>query len=167
MRANSKLSVLRSIRYLSRPVLDILYKQQIRSVIDYGLVLFYGGLTQSDIAKLDRIQYRSAKVVTGALHFTSRIKLDQDLGWESLAERYELLGLSLFHKIAHNNVRPLLRSLLPKTKDKIPGQMMNMKISLDQTKNTINLSSHTLLDLGITSKRKSEMTKTIITSKKN
>ena len=118
MRANSKLSVLRSIRYLSRPVLDILYKQQIRSVIDYGLVLFYGGLTQSDIAKLDRIQYRSAKVVTGALHFTSRIKLDQDLGWESLAERYELLGLSLFHKIAHNNVRPLLRSLLPKTKDK-------------------------------------------------
>ena len=118
MRANSKLSVLRSIRYLSRPVLDILYKQQIRSVIDYGLVLFYGGLTQSDIAKLDRIQYRSAKVVTGALHFTSRINLDQDLGWESLAERYELLGLSLFHKIAHNNVRPLLRSLLPKTKDK-------------------------------------------------
>ena len=111
MRANSKLSVLRSIRYLSRSVLDILYKQQIRSVIDYGLVLFYGGLNESDIAKLDRIQYRSAKVVTGALHFTSRIKLDQDLGWESLAERYELFGLSLFHKIAHNNVRPLLRSL--------------------------------------------------------
>ena len=118
MRANSKLSVLRSIKYLSRPVLDILYKQQIRSLIDYGLVLFYGGLNQSDIAKLDRIQYRSAKVVTGALHFTSRIKLDNDLGWESLADRYELLGLSLFHRIAHNNVRPLLRSFLPKIKDK-------------------------------------------------
>ena len=118
MRANSKLSVLRSNRFLSRPVLDILYKQQIRSLIDYGLVLFYGNLNQTDIAKLDRIQYRSAKVVTGALHFTSRIKLDNDLGWESLSERYELLGLSLFHKIAHNNVRPLLRSILPKVKDK-------------------------------------------------
>ena len=118
MRANSKLSVLRNIRYLSRPVLDILYKQQIRSVIDYGLLLFYGSLNQSDIAKLDRIQYRSAKVVSGALHFTSRIKLDNDLGWESLSDRYELLGLSLFHRIAHNNVRPLLRSLLPKLKDK-------------------------------------------------
>ena len=118
MRANSKLSVLRNNRYLSRPVLDILYKQQIRSIIDYGLVLFYGNLNQSDIVKLDRIQYRSAKVVTGALHFTSRIKLDNDLGWESLAERYELLGLSLFHKIAHSKVRPLLRSLLPKVKDK-------------------------------------------------
>ena len=63
----------------------------------------------------------------------------------------------------------LVRTLLPKAKEKsiIPGQMMNMKTSLDQTKNTINLSSHILLDLGITSKRKSEMTKTIITSKKN
>ena len=78
-------------------------------MIDYGLVLFYGSLNQSDITKLDRIQYRNAKVITGALHFTSRIKLDQDLGWEGLAERYELQGISLFHKIAHNNVRPLLR----------------------------------------------------------
>ena len=87
-------------------------------MIDYGLVLFYGGLNQSDIAKLDRIQYKSAKVVTGALQFTIRIKLDEDLGWESPAEKYELLGLSLFHKIAHNNIRPLLRSRLPQTKDK-------------------------------------------------
>merc|ERR1712141_298014 len=118
MRANSKLSVLRRIKYLSRPVLDILYKQQIRSVIDYGMAVYYGTLKQTDIAVLDRIQYRSAKVVTGALHFTSRIKLDNDLGWESLSTRYEFLGLSLFHKIAHNNVRPLLRSILPKVKDK-------------------------------------------------
>ena len=39
-RANSKLSVLRSIKYLSRPVLDILYKQQIRSIIDYGMAVY-------------------------------------------------------------------------------------------------------------------------------
>ena len=65
-------------------------------LIDYVLVLFYGSLNQSDIAKLDRIQYRSAKLVTGALHFTSRIKLDNDLDWESLSDRYELFGFSLF-----------------------------------------------------------------------
>ena len=59
-----------------------------------------------------------AKVVTGALHFTSRIKLDNDRGWESLSNRYEVLGFSLFHRIAHNNVQPLLRSFLPKVKDK-------------------------------------------------
>ena len=41
MKANSKLAVLRSVRFLSRPVLDILYKLQIRSVIDYGLIVCY------------------------------------------------------------------------------------------------------------------------------
>ena len=101
------------------------YKQQIRSIIDYGMVVFYGTLKQTDIAKLDRIQYRSAKVVTGALHFTSRIKLDNDLGWESLSLRYEFLGLSLFHKIAHDKVRPLIRTLLPKVKEKIHNTRSN------------------------------------------
>ena len=114
MRANSKLFVLRSIRYLSRSVLDILYKQQVRSVIDYGMIIFYGTLNQVDIEKLNQIQYRCAKVVTGALHFTSRIKLEQDLGWESLSARNEFLGLSMFYKIAHNSVRPLIRTFLPK-----------------------------------------------------
>ena len=86
MRANSKLSVLRNIRYLSRPVLDILYKQQIRSVIDYVLVLFYGSLNQSDIASWTESS-AGVHVVRGALHLTSRIKLDNDLGWESLADK--------------------------------------------------------------------------------
>ena len=52
--------------------------------------------------------------MTGALHFSSRIKLEQDLGWESLSARNEFLGLSMFYKIAHNSVRPLIRTFLPK-----------------------------------------------------
>ena len=82
--------------------------------IDYGMIIFYGTLNQVDIEKLNQIQYRCAKVVTGALHFTSRIKLEQDLGWESLSARNEFLGLSMFYKIAHNSVRPLIRTFLPK-----------------------------------------------------
>ena len=113
MKANSKLAVLRSIKYLSRQVLDILYKLQIRSVIDYGLIIFYNTLKQSYITRLNRIQYCSARVVTGALPYTSRVKLDLDLGWEDLSTRYEMLGLSMFHKIAHNNVRPLIKSIMP------------------------------------------------------
>ena len=113
MKANSKLAVLRSVKYLSRTVLDILYKLQIRSVIDYGLTIFYNTLNQSDITRINRIQYRSARLVTGALPYTSRIKLDADLGWEDLGTRYKMLGLSLFHKIAHNNVRPLIKSIMP------------------------------------------------------
>ena len=113
MKANSKLAVLRSVRILSRPVLDILYRLQIRSVIDYGLIVFFSTLNQSYIAMLNRIQYRSARLVTGALQYTSRLKLDADLGWEDLGTRYEMLGLSMFHKIFHNNVRRLIKSFMP------------------------------------------------------
>ena len=119
MKANYKLAVLRSVKYLLRPVLDILYKLQIRSVIDYGLIIFYSTLKQSDIARLNRIQYRSARVVTGALPCTSRIKIDADLGWEDLGTRYKMLGLPLFHKITHNNVRPLIKSIMPQLVDNI------------------------------------------------
>ena len=113
MKANSKLAVLRSVKYLSRTVLDILYKLQIRSVIDYGLTIFYNTLKQSDITRLNRIQYCSARLVTGALPYTSRVKLDADLGLEDLCTRYKMLGLYMFHKIVHNNVRPLIRSIMP------------------------------------------------------
>ena len=119
MKANSKLAVFRSVKYLSRPVLDILYKLQMRSVIDYGLIIFYDTLKQSDITRLDCIQYCSARVVTGALPYTSRTKLDADLGWEDLGTRHEMLGLSMFHKIAHGNVRPLLKSVMPQLVDNI------------------------------------------------
>ena len=113
MKANSKLAVLRSVRFLSRPVLDVLYKLQIRSVIDYGMIVFFNTLKQSDIARLHKIQYRSARLVTGALPYTSRLKLDADLGWEDLHTRYKMLDLSMFYKIAHNNVRPLIKSIMP------------------------------------------------------
>ena len=37
LRANGKLAVLRSVKFLSRSTLDLLYKLTVRSVIDYGL----------------------------------------------------------------------------------------------------------------------------------
>ena len=48
LRANAKLAVLRSVSYLSRSTLDILYKLQIHYVIDYGLCIYYNNLKQSD-----------------------------------------------------------------------------------------------------------------------
>ena len=85
MKANSKLSVLRSVKYLSRSTLDLLYKLTVRSVIDYGLVVFFHSLRLSEISRLDQIQYRAAKLCTGTLHFTSQCKLEDDLGWETLS----------------------------------------------------------------------------------
>ena len=101
LKANRKLSVLRSVKHLKRQTLDVLYKLTVRSIIDYSLPLFGGNLRQTELFKLNQIQYRAAKVVTGALHYTSKEKLNIELGWETITNRYNILGLSLFRKINH------------------------------------------------------------------
>ena len=69
LRANRKLSVLRQVRNLQRSTLDLLYKITIRSVLDYSLFVYFHNLNQLDIAKLNKIQYRAAKLVTGTLYY--------------------------------------------------------------------------------------------------
>ena len=72
---------------LNRQTLDLLYKVTVRSVIDYGLPIYANTLKQADLARLERVQYRAAKIVTGALHFTSQEKLNVELGWENIKTR--------------------------------------------------------------------------------
>ena len=71
-KANQKLSVLRSVNLLSRQTLDLLYKITVRSVIDYALPVYYKSLKMTDIARLENIQYRAGKIVTGAFHLTNK-----------------------------------------------------------------------------------------------
>ena len=85
--------MLRSVHFLKRSTLDLLYKLTVRSVIDYGLVVYYSTLSSAQLARLNQIQYRAAKLCTGALHWTSQSKIESELGWESLYERGKFLGL--------------------------------------------------------------------------
>ena len=114
LKANRKLSVLRNVKMLKRKTLDLLYKVTVRSVIDYALPIYANTLNQTELARLERLQYRAAKLVTGALHFTSQDKLNLELGWESIKKRIEFLGLSLFQKIHLNETRPLIKNCLTK-----------------------------------------------------
>ena len=98
LKANRKLSILRSVKLLSRQTLDILYKLTVRSVIDYALPVYCNTLKQTEINRLETVQYRAAKVVTGALHFSSKEKLNCELGWETIQKRADLPGLNTFQK---------------------------------------------------------------------
>ena len=109
LKANRKLSVLRNVKYSKRNTLDLLYKITVRSVIDYALPIYSNNLKLTDLARLDRLQYRAGKLVTGALHLTSRDKLNVELGWENFQTRINFLGLSLFQKIHKYQTRPLIR----------------------------------------------------------
>ena len=76
-------------------------------------LFFFGNLRVSEINRLEQIQYRAAKLVTGALKYSSKLKLNIELGWESLQIRYDCLGLSLFHKIHLGYTRPLVKTFMP------------------------------------------------------
>ena len=81
-KANRKLSILRTVKFLSRQTLDVLYKLTVRSVIDYALPVYCNTLNQTELSRLENLQYRAAKLVTGTYQFTSREKLNTELGWE-------------------------------------------------------------------------------------
>ena len=112
LKANRKLAVLRNVKFLKRNTLDLLYKITVRSVIDYALPIYANNLKLTDLARLDRLQYRAAKLVTGALHFTSRDKLNNELGWENMQTRINFLGLSFFQKIHLHETRPLIKKCM-------------------------------------------------------
>ena len=99
---------------LQRKTLDLLFKITVRSVIDYALPLYGNTLKQAELARLEQLQYRGAKLVSGALHSTSKDKLNKDLGWESIKKRIDFLGLCIFHKIHRQESRPLVRVCLTK-----------------------------------------------------
>ena len=113
LKASRKLSVLRSVKLLSRQTLDILYKLTVRSIIDYCLPVYCSTLKKTELAQLDNLQYRAAKLVTGTYHFTSRAKLLAELGWETIQKRCDILSLSIFHKIHRYETRPLIRTCMP------------------------------------------------------
>ena len=71
-------------------------------------------MKQTEYARLENIQYKAAKIVTGALHLSNREKLNDELGWESILERGNFLSVNIFHKIHLYERRPLIRNCMPK-----------------------------------------------------
>ena len=112
-KVNLKLSIMWSVKGLSRQCLDILYKLHVRSSIDYAISVFGPSLNNSQIKTLDNLNYRAARLVTGAQKFTNSEKLLNELGWESTRKRIDYLCLTQFYKIFHKLTTPLVQECLP------------------------------------------------------
>ena len=101
-KAKNGLGMLKFIsRYVSRNVLDKLYKMHIRPHLDYGDVIYHGQL-QDNTDLTERIQYQAALIVTNCWKSTSREKIYNELGWESLNDRRHYRRLVLYYKIKRN-----------------------------------------------------------------
>ena len=82
---NKTIGLLRKLKNLfPRTALIKIYKAFVRPHLDYGDILYDLAFNLSFQQKLESIQYRACLAITGAIQGTSREKIYQELGLESL-----------------------------------------------------------------------------------
>ena len=85
-------------KYTTRKRLSLLYKIYVRPHLDYGDVIYHNQSAES-MDLLASIQYNAATIVAGCWKGTSKEKLYNELGWETLNDRRHFRRLTLYYKI--------------------------------------------------------------------
>ena len=98
---------------LPRSSLLTVYKCFIRPHLDYGDVIYDQPNLSSLTNKIESIQYNVALAITGAIRGTSKEKLYQELGFESLKDRRWLRRLCYLYKIVNTKQPAYLYDLIP------------------------------------------------------
>jgi hypothetical protein len=113
-----RLNILKKLKYqLPRNTINTLYLSMIRSLMEYGIVLYFGLVTVLT-QRLVHIQYQAAIICTGAIKNSSYEKLLFELGWPSISERARSLKLTLLTRhwtVWLHHVSPIYssRNMLP------------------------------------------------------
>ena len=112
---NKGIAVIKKLRYtLPRKSLITIYKAFLRPLIDYGDVIYDQPHNESFCEKIESVQYKAALAITGAIHGTSRDKIYEELGLESLKSRRWYKRLTYMFKIMRNDAPDYLIDLIPK-----------------------------------------------------
>ena len=126
-KANIALSPLYPIaKHLHRTTLSHIYSTYVRPHFDYCDIVFDGHITLQDEMRLEKVQSRAAKLVTGAPFRTSTEKLRHDLGWETLKTRRTIHKQLFFHRLTNTkNQQPgYIREILPELRFQNTGRTL-------------------------------------------
>ena len=97
---NKTVALLRKFQnILLRSTLLTIYKCFVRIHLDNGHIIYDQAVYNFFHQKIESIQYNAALAITGAIRGTSKEKIYQDLGLESLQQRQWYRKLSLFQGI--------------------------------------------------------------------
>ena len=111
---NKTIGLIRKLQnLLPRSALITLYKAFVRLHLDYGDILYDSARNESFHLKLEFIQYNACLAITGAIRGSSREKLYQELGFESLQQRRWYRNLCCFYKIFKNGSPRSLFNIIP------------------------------------------------------
>ena len=115
-------------KYLPLRTLILIYKSLVRPHFDYCDTIFHvpppiNGIFDNDVhdsgilpalmMKIESVQYQAALAITGAWQGTSRSKIYEQLGLESLSDRRSLNRVLQIFKIKSNLTPSYLRAKLP------------------------------------------------------
>ena len=110
-------------KFLPRHTLNEMYKLYVRPRLDYGDVIYHiphniceyshSVVLTNQMEKLESVQYSAALAIIGDWKGTSRDKLYDELGWESLNLRRWSRRLILFYKIVNNLTSDYTRQPIP------------------------------------------------------
>ena len=102
-KVNETIGLLRKLQnLLPTTTLITIYKTFVRPHLDYGDILYDQAFNSSFHDRLEFVQYNACLAITGAIRGTSKEKLYQELGLESLRLRCWYRKLCLFYKIFKN-----------------------------------------------------------------
>ena len=111
---NKTIGLLRKLQtLLPRAPLITIYKSFIRPHLDYGDMIYDQTFNMSFQQKMETIQYNAALAITGAIRGSSREKLYQELGLETLQQRRWYRKLCCFYKILKSQSSKYLYSIIP------------------------------------------------------
>ena len=113
-KVNKTIGLLRKLQNtLPRTSLITIFKSFIRPLLDYGDIIYDRAYNTSFHQNIESIQYNAALAITGAVRGTSREKLYQELGFESLQQRCWYRKLCCLFKLINNQSRRYLFQLVP------------------------------------------------------
>ena len=113
-KVNKTIGLLRKLQnILPRSALLTIYKSFIRPHLDYGDIIYDQPYNASFHQKLELLQYNACLAITGEIRGTSREKLYEELGLESLQIRCWFRKLSCFYKLFNSEHPHYLFKLIP------------------------------------------------------
>ena len=124
IKAKNNVGILKHLsKFLPVKTLDQMYKALVRSHLDYCDIIYHipshqsqaplGITLHSLMEKVERIQYQAALAVSGAWRGSSRSKLYEELGWETLSDRRMCRRILQIHKIFNHKTPSYLNDKLP------------------------------------------------------
>ena len=124
IKAKKNIGIIKHLsKFLPLKTLDQMFKTLVRPHLDYCDIIYHIPpkinpppqlpTFNSQMEKLERVQYQAALAVTGAWQGSNCSKLYEELGWENLSDRRKCRRIIQIHKIMNNKAPLYLKNKLP------------------------------------------------------